>query len=133
MIPFIQKGDLTKLPSKRRNNICGCQTSCREFFTFTTYSDDSDFILCAGDAKQFGFEILEKAGVVTQSHAFPKSKRGWTTEQERFVIKYIKENHRIDENGRMKDGTYTLIGEMLGKTREQVKDKVNHLRRFGRV
>lgn len=129
MIPYITKGDLTKLPEKRQKKICGCNQRCREFFTFTT---EDDFILCANDTNQFGFEILEQLGLVTKKQAFPNSKYGWTTEQERFVIKYLKENNCY-LGGKVKWGTYSLIGEMLGKTRDQVKDKINHLRKAGRL
>lgn len=132
MIPYMQKGDLRRLPLARQKAICGCAKQCEVFITFTG-KRENDFMLCAEDAKQFGFEILEMLEIVTKSLAFPKSKYGWTTEQERFVINYIKKNKRIGQDGRILNGTYTLIGEMLGKSREQIKDKVNHLRRAGRL
>jgi hypothetical protein len=130
MIPVITKGDLTLLPIKRQKIICKCKSTCEEVYTF---SMDDDFMLCGNDAKEFAFRILEIKGLVTQKRAFPKSKYGWTTEMERFVINYIKEENCIAENGKVKFGTYSLIGEMLGKTRAAVKDKVNHLRRAGRI
>lgn len=83
MIPFIQKGDLTALPGKRRNNICGCENKCTEFYTFTTYKENSDFILCASDAKQFGFEILEMIGAIKSGVMFIGPNRAWTGEEER--------------------------------------------------
>jgi len=130
MIPVISKGYLTALSDKRQKKICKCSQMCEEFFTFTS---DEDFILCSSDAKEFAFRILELKGLVTQKHAFPKSKYGWTTEQERFVINYIQKEDRIDEKGKVKFGTYTMLGEMLGKTRAAIKDKVNHLRKAGRL
>jgi hypothetical protein len=131
MIPYLSKGDLSKLPKKRIKKVCGCSPTCTEFITITT--EEEDLMLCRTDAKEFAFEMLELLGLVTEKRAFPKSKRGWTTEQERFVIKYLKEENCIQENGKVKDGTYSLIGEMLEKSREQVKDKVNHLRKAGRI
>jgi hypothetical protein len=131
LIPYLTKGDLTKLPTKRQKKVCGCSPPCTEFITIAT--EVEDIMLCHTDANEFAFEILELLGLVTEKRAFPKSKRGWTTEQERFVIKYLKEEHCYLDSGRMRDGTYSLIGEMLGKSREQIKDKVNHLRKAGRL
>jgi hypothetical protein len=131
MIPYTTKGDLTKLPNKRQKKVCGCTPRCKEFITITT--EEEDLMICRTDAKEFAFELLEMLGLVTEKRAFPKSKRGWTTEQERFVIKYLKEENCINDKGKVKDGTYTLIGEMLSKSREQVKDKVGHLRKAGRL
>lgn len=131
MIPYLTKGDLTKLPRKRMKKVCGCSPACSEFIIIAT--EEEDLMLCRTDAKEFAFEMLEMLGFVTEKKAFPKSKRGWTTEQERFVIRYLKEEQCIRENGKVKDGTYSLIGEMLGKSREQIKDKVSHLRKAGRI
>jgi hypothetical protein len=130
MIPVISKGDLTQLSEKRQKKICSCNPVCKEFFIFTS---DEDFTLCGNDAREFAFRILEVKGIVTQKREFPKSQYGWTILQERFVINYFKEENCIDEDGRVIRGTYRLIGEMLGKTKAAVKDKVNHLRRSGRI
>ncbi|CRK80331.1 hypothetical protein [Neobacillus massiliamazoniensis] len=130
MIPYITKGDLTKLSPKKQKKICGCVTLCTDFYTFTT--DDEDFTLCAGDTRQLAFEILEKQGLVTQKLAFPTSKWGWTTDQEEFVKKYLKDKNAY-YNGKIKYGTYSLIGEMLGKTRDQVKNKIQHMQKEGKL
>jgi hypothetical protein len=130
LIPYLTKGDLTKLSLKKQKKICGCVTLCQEFYNFTT--DDDDFILCAGDARQFAFELLEIMGLVTKKCAFPTSKWGWTTEQEEFVKKYLKDKNAY-YNGKVKYGTYSLIAEMLGKTREQVKNKIQHMQKEGKL
>lgn len=129
MIPHITKGDLTQLPSKRQQKICGCKPKCNDFYTFT---NDEDFILCSGDARQFAFEIFNKLGLVTAKLAFPKSKWGWTTEQEQFIKSYLKDKAAY-YNGKVKYGTYSLIAEMLGKTREQVKNKIQHMAKEGKL
>jgi hypothetical protein len=131
MIPYITKGELEKLHVRRQKKICGCSPMCKEFINIST--EKEDVMLCVTDAKQFSFEMLEQLGLVTQKHAFPQSKWGWTTEQERFLIKYLKEEDCLDEKGKVKFGTYALLGEMLSKTRSAVKDKANHLRKAGRI
>ena len=95
-------------------------------------SRNEDFMLCQTDAQQFAFEILEQLGLVTKKQAFPKSQYGWTTEEERLWKKYIKEQNCFDEHGKVKFGTYTMLGEMLGKSREQVKHKIQHMRKEGK-
>jgi hypothetical protein len=130
MIPYLTKGDLTKLSLKKQKKICGCVILCNEFYNYST--DDDDFILCAGDSRQFAFELLEKLGLVTKKMAFPTSKWGWTTEQEEFVKRYLKDKNAY-YNGKVKYGTYSLIGEMIGKSREQVKEKIKYLREAGRL
>lgn len=125
MIPYMKKGDLNKLPKTRQRKVCGCNDPCQ---TFITFSHNSDFLLCEQDAKEFAFEILAELGVLTKKLAFPKSKYGWTTEQEQFVIRYLKDEHCL-QNGRVKYGTYSILGEMLGKSREQVKNKIQHMKK----
>jgi hypothetical protein len=131
MIPYIQKGEMAKLHSKRQAALCGCQPRCRYFYTFTEH--EHDWILCARDAQQFAFEILEQLDLVTKKLAFPKSKVGWTTEQEHFIIRYFQDEHCFEENGKVKYGTYSLLGEMLGKTRDQVKLKIQHMSKEGKL
>lgn len=132
-IPFITKGDLTALPGKRRNSICGCEKRCTEFYTFTTYKDDSDFILCAGDAKHFGFEILEMMGAVKSGIMFIGPNRAWTGEEERIIEKYFKEHDCIDERGRVRNGINSGLAEVLGRNRIQVRDKVKRMRKEGKI
>ncbi|WLR53568.1 hypothetical protein LC048_13650 [Mesobacillus subterraneus] len=133
MIPFIQKGDLTKLSGKRRNSICGCETKCKVFFTFITDNNDSDYILCAGDAKQFGFEILEMIGAVKSGIMFIGPNRAWTGEEERLIENYFKEHDCFDDNGRVRHGINRGLAEVLGRTREQVKEKVKRMRKEGKL
>ena len=130
MIPYLMKGDLTKLPKNRQKKICGCPTLCTEFYTFSLENDD--FMLCAGDTRQFAFEMMSELGLMTKKLAFPTSKWGWTTEQEEFVKKYLKDKSAY-YNGKVKYGTYSLIGEMLGKSREQVKNKIQHMQKEGKI
>lgn len=132
-IPFIAKGDLTKVPGKRRNVICGCENRCTEFYTFTTLKEGSDFMMCAGDAKQFGFEILEMIGAVKSGIMFIGPNRAWTGEEERIIEKYFKEHDCIDENGRVRHGINVGLAEVLGRNRQQVKEKVKRMRKVGRI
>lgn len=131
MIPYIQKGEMAKLHIRRQAAICECQPRCSSFYTFT--ERDHDWILCSQDAQQFAFEILEQLELVTKKLAFPKSKVGWTTEQEQFIIRYFRTETCFDENKKVKYGTYSLLGEMLGKTRDQVKLKVQHMVKEGKL
>jgi hypothetical protein len=124
VIPYSAKGDLTRLPEKKQHKICGCEPRCKEFINLSTEKDD--VMLCAKDAELFAFEILAHLEIVTRRMAFPKSKYGWTREQERFIIKYLEENP-------VKYGTYTLIGEMLGKSRDVVKNKIQYMKREGQL
>lgn len=133
MIPYIQKGDLTALPGKRRNAICRCEKRCTEFYTFTTVAKNTDFILCAGDARQFGFEILEMQGAVKSGIMFIGPNRAWTGEEERIIEKYFIENDCIDDKGRVRNGINTGLAEVLGRTRQQVKEKVKRMRKEGKI
>lgn len=131
MIPYLTNGLLNRMPEKRRKKICECSTPCNEFITIST--ENEDVMLCAAKAKEFAFEILEKVGTVTKNLAFPPTKWGWTTEQERILIKFLKEESCYSENGKVKYGTYKLLGELLGKSRSAINDKVKYLRRMGRL
>jgi hypothetical protein len=130
MIPYITKGDLTKLSQKKQKKICGCPKLCTEFFNFAT--DEEDFTLCTGDARQLAFEIMYQQGLVSKKLAFPDSNSGWTMEHEEFIKKYLKDKNAYSD-GKIKYGTYSLIAEMLGKTREQVKKKVQHMQKVGKL
>jgi hypothetical protein len=129
MIPYITKGDLTKLSPKKQKKLCGCTALCKEFYNFTT--DEEDFTLCAGDARQLAFEIMYQQGLVSKKIAFPAS-TGWTMEHEEFIKKYLKDKNAYSD-GKIKYGTYSLIAEMLGKTREQVKKKVQRMQKVGKL
>jgi hypothetical protein len=129
LIPYIVKGDLTKLPKRRQKKICGCSLTCTEFYTFNT---EDEFILCAGDAKKFAFEILEQLGIISKTLAFPYSVSGWTTMQEHLIKKFLSDPN-VYYNGKVKYGTYSRLGEMLGKSREQVKKKIQHMQKEGKL
>jgi hypothetical protein len=131
MIPYITKGELEKLHVRRQKKICGCSPMCKEFINIST--EKEDVMLCVTDAKQFSFEMLEQLGLVTQKIAFPQSNGDGPQSRNVLLLKYLKEENCLDENGKVKFGTYALLGEMLGKTRSAVKDKVNHLRKAGRL
>lgn len=132
MIPYLTKGQLNRMPEKRRKKICQCQRPCQYFFNISTENDD--VILCETDAKQFVYELLQLLGMADEQKIdFPQSKRGWTFAQENFVLKFLKEEKCMKENGFMKDGTYNMLSEMLGKTKAQIKDKVYHFRKAGRL
>ncbi|MCD4838149.1 hypothetical protein LRS37_04540 [Neobacillus sedimentimangrovi] len=130
MIPYITKGDLTKLTPKRQRKICGCNPLCQEFYTYQT--DEDDFILCAGDTKQFALEIFNQLGLIDQNLAFPKTDYGWTDEQELLIQRYLKDKNAY-YRGKVKYGTYSNLAQMLGKTREQVKNKIQHMRKEGKL
>jgi hypothetical protein len=130
LIPYIQKGQLSLLPEKRKRKICSCPVLCEEFYTIAIESED--VVLCEREAKEFGFQLFEKLGIVTEKKAFTKSKCGWTTEQEAFIRRYLKDKN-LYYNGKIKYGTYSLIGEMLGKSRYQVKDKIHHMQKEGKL
>lgn len=131
MIPYMVKGELYRLDPRRQKNVCTCKQRCEHFYTFTLR--DTDFMLCAGDTEQFGFEILQEVGVLTKKLAFPKSKYGWTTEQERFIKNYFETERVYEPSGKVKYGLYSMLGEMLGKTREQVKNKIQHMQKEGKL
>lgn len=131
MIPYIHKGELFRLDPRRQKTVCACLEKCNYFYTFSFR--EQDFMLCEGDTKQFGFEILQEIGVLTKKLAFPQSKYGWTTEQERFIKNYFATESCYTEAGRVKYGLYNMLGEMLGKSREQVKNKIQHMQKEGKL
>lgn len=133
MIPYIQKGDLTALHGKRRKAICGCETQCKTFYTFTTDDEKTDFMLCAGDARQFGFELLEMLGAVKSGLLFNGPNLAWSGEDERLIQKYFKENDCIDENGKVRYGINAALAGILGRNRSQVKQKVQRMRNEGKL
>lgn len=130
MIPYMQKGDLTALHGRRRNAICGCKKQCRVFYTFINEDQDTDFILCAEDAKAFAFEILDSLGLL-QNHQYVKGV--WSVDDEHLIKRYIKENKPYDERGHLQKGTIRELSEILGKTYKQVKGKIYTMRRAGKL
>jgi hypothetical protein len=129
--PVVHKGEMEQLYPAMQGKICKCERRCRRYVSVNT--DREGFMMCEMAAKEYAFEILHALDVVSEKKAFPQSVKGWTTEQERFIKKYITENNVIMPDGKLKYGTCSLLAEMLMKTRDQVKDKIRLMRREGKL
>lgn len=82
-------------------------------------------VYCRGGLEQLSIDILNKINGTNIAQG-NKNNRGWTTKQEKEIIKYIEQNG-------VQFGTYRILGEMLGKPREAVKRRVYVLEKEGRL
>lgn len=119
----IVKRDASEFTAGRRAAICNCEVPCK---VFVSYIGDEMLTVCETGAKVVAFDTLELLGVMKESWTHMSKLGEWTTKQEEEIIQYIKANG-------IKYGTYRLLGERFGKTRDQVKHKVQHMRKVGRL
>lgn len=110
---------ITKTKSKRASK-CKCTIMCEEFYRVNGFD-----VYCKGSLEQLAVNILNLVNDTNISQG-NRNKRGWTTKQEQQIIQFIERNG-------VQFGTYRIIGEMIGKTREQVKAKVYKLEKEGRL
>jgi hypothetical protein len=117
--PIVNINRMTTLSSKGARKICECPKLCERFVSISSpdrYGDS--IIMCERDSKKYVSELKNALGLTSLGR--------WTTGQEATVIRHIKK-HGI------KYGSYADIGKKVGKTREQVRDKVKCLRAAGRI
>ncbi|MGM0807585.1 MAG: hypothetical protein ACQET8_23040 [Bacillota bacterium] len=119
MKPVVNINNMSQLSSKGAKKICECPKLCNRFVTISSpdrYGES--MVMCERDSKKYASELQNALGLTHLGR--------WTTGQEQKVIKYI-------EKYGVKYGTYAALGSDIGKTREQVRDKVYHLRKEGRL
>jgi hypothetical protein len=119
MKPVVNINPMSSLSNRLAKNICGCPKLCKRFITIVPperYGDS--IVICEKDSKRYIADLENALGLSTHGR--------WTTGQEITVINYIN-RHGVEY------GTYAKLGKKLGKTRQQVGDKVRHLRAVGRL
>lgn len=115
------KGDLGKIPEKRRKQICTCPSPCQVFLTIVA---DTDFILCANQAREFAFDILRPLGIMSSVNTVRRP--FWTTKDEDYI------RHYLEEFGQH-PGAYKCMAEHLGRTYHAVKTHVGDMRKAGKL
>ena len=99
---------------------CSCNVKCDRYYRVNGFD-----VYCRGGLEQLSIDILNKINGTNIAQG-NKNNRGWTTKQEKEIIKYIERNG-------VQFGTYRILGEMLGKPREAVKRRVYVLEKEGRL
>ena len=112
-MPEIIEVDLTKRP-------CKCIPKCDQYFRINGMD-----VYCKKKLEQLAINILNVVNGTTISQK-NYNNRGWTTKMERELIRFIESNG-------VRFGTYRILAEMFGKSREQVKRKVYKLEKEGRL
>ncbi len=99
---------------------CKCIPMCNEFFRISGFD-----VYCKKQLEQLAFNILNSVNgtnIMQGNHV----SNGWTTGMEKTLIDYI-------ETYGVQNGTYSKLGLILGKNSKQVKNKVYHLEKQGRL
>jgi hypothetical protein len=107
-----------------QRNVCSHNPKCSRAFIVNTHNDG--FMVCENDMKDTVYETMKLLGMVPENYTLPKNDTGWTIRQEKLLADYINENG-------VQYGAYSIIGELVGKTRRQVKDKVHRMKRDGKL
>jgi hypothetical protein len=124
MKPKITRFELKELSVLMQKEVCPHNPRCARAYTITTPNDG--FMICEGDIKDTTYDLMKMLGMVDENYTLPKFDAGWTIKQEKILENYLKENGK-------KYGSYAIIGKLVGKTRQQVKDKVYRMKRDGRI
>jgi len=104
-----------------KEKVCRCEPKCEKFIRIER--DDSVIRLCEQDAKSHAYDILETLGYIQRKQI--RNVKPWTSKQEQVLIKWAEKGFQF--------GDMRVIGDLLGKTREQVKKKVVHMRKLGLI
>ena len=99
---------------------CDCKPKCKEFYKINGFD-----VYCKKSLENLAFDILNKLNGTTIMQG-NYTNNGWTTRMERELINYINTQG-------VQNGTYAKLGVMLGKSRQQVKNKVYQLEKQGRL
>lgn len=121
MLPEVYKGQLCRIPERRRKTICQCDIPCKFFITIV---GQEDFVLCEKIGRNHALDILSTLGVITDIKTVPTP--FWTTKEEKFVIDYFKKHGQHN-------GAYRIIGVQLGRSRDAVKNKVRSMKKEGKI
>lgn len=102
--------------------LCKCKPRCTTFFEFTSINK----VLCQTRAENFMYAMINQVKNAQLTKGRRSGKMGWTTEETKFVKDWVEKNG-------VKYGDYRKIGELLGRTREVVKSKVQYMEKIGEI
>lgn len=120
--PIVYVRPMNELSAYKRKKICEHDKQCDKFLVINTLNEG--MTLCEKDALVFANNIFANLHVMPEVKL--KQARGFTQEQTEELIQYIRNND-------IRHGTYVLLAEKFGKTRDQVKSYVWYLRSKGAV
>lgn len=99
---------------------CKCKPKCENYI-------DIEYIgrYCENEATELAVKLINLAKGVNVSQD-KYTQRGWTTRQEKVLTDWVT-------NKGINYGDYRIIGELINKSRGQVKNKVQHMRKEGKL
>lgn len=116
---FLNTIDYSNLTRTQINKSCKCTPKCKTYIELESINK----ILCEKRATELSINLINKVkGVKLVNSRY--AARGWTVKQMNVVIDWITKNG-------VNHGDYSLLAEMLGKTRQQVKNKVYYMEKQG--
>jgi short subunit dehydrogenase-like uncharacterized protein len=118
----ITRNPINGLTQHKKRNTCKCPEKCTHYILI----EDLDYEkrVCEQQATDLAVKLINAAkgtNIVQGTYV-----QGWTTKMENEIIKWIT-------NQGIKNGDLRLMGEMFNKTRFQVKNKIQHMRKTGRL
>lgn len=111
--------EIKPMHRKSIKKYCHCTPRCEKVIEF----DSIDKIICENRAIEMARNMLS---LVNGQELSTQKGRGWTMRQTSFLKKWVEEKG-------VKNGDYRLIGDMIGKTRHQVKNKVQYMEKIGEL
>ncbi|MEC0276880.1 hypothetical protein [Peribacillus frigoritolerans] len=110
--------DMDRQPLSPRSKLCKCEPRCSNYI-------DIEYIgrYCDNQAMNFAVQLINLVKETNIVHGVYTP--NWTTAQESVLKKWV-------ENG-VKNGDYRILGEMFGKNRTAVKNKVYDMEKEGKL
>lgn len=128
MIPAVLKGNMNQLTESAQKRICKHKPMCKHFVSIDRY--DSGFMLCGQDAEKFFVGGLKQLGLAIGSPTVRRTT--CTIAEEEKIISMVKEIGCYGR-GHLKKGTFQIIADELGMSRNQIRHTVDRLRKEGRL
>lgn len=107
------------LSKKSKEYICSCDEKCECYVYIDEYGR-----FCEKDAMKIAYQIIglvKRASPVGEASDY----RYWTSHEEQFIIDWYAKG--------FKKGDREIIAEMLGRTYVQTSNKIDHMRKVGRL
>jgi hypothetical protein len=130
MKPVVTKHDMSRLPTMMQLRMCECKPMCKHFVMISDLRAEP-LTMCGRDAREYVQELIDLLGMRGDENV-PRTQNGWTSRQEQLLREYLL-NEGMEKDGSIKYGVYSILAEKVGKTRKQVKGKIQRMRQEGKL
>jgi hypothetical protein len=124
MKPLVTSRPITDYTPKRQKELCLCNVRCDNIMLIVR--DEFAYQVCEKGTAAFAYELLKEASRIADPTELKPNH--WSPLQIVQLKEYV-----LSVGNEIPYGGYSLFAKQIGKTREQVKDKVSALRKLGEL